>query len=180
MLLFVHLFNLGGYHAYFNFFINRSNQDLIQQLDNNQFHDRDLVEVKIPLSLPYTNDWADYERIDGEIEFNGTFYNYVKRKLSRDTLYLMCLRNSDKTELNVARYDYGKQVNDFPANKNSSSPLLKKGIPVIEYNQVFTTYTLPAPGVMQKPEVPPFASVLVTSYIDENFHPPQRLFYATI
>ena len=86
-----------------------------------------MVEVKIPLNMPYINDTKDFERVDGQLEYKGVHYNYVKRKVTGDTLYVLCLPNISKTKLYVAKADYSKEVNDIPTNKKSTETLKKAG-----------------------------------------------------
>lgn len=78
--------------------------------------------------MPYLTDWPAYEAYQGEAEINGVHYNYVKRKVSQDTLYLLCLPNEIKTQLSKLKNDYAVKANDLPAEKNSKNPLTKKGI----------------------------------------------------
>ena len=47
------------------------------QLDNKEYDASTLIEIKVPVSLPYQTDWKEFERVDGEIEFNGMHYKYV-------------------------------------------------------------------------------------------------------
>lgn len=93
---------------------------LVQRLDNNTYNDKDLVEVKLPLNMPYLTTAKDFVRVDGTIELNGVQYNYVKRKVASDTLYLLCLPNVLKTQLHNAKTDFAKAAADIPGNKKSA------------------------------------------------------------
>lgn len=134
MMLVVYLFNLTGYGFFFRYYINQSNQQIAQQADNRQYSDSDLTEIKIKLNLPYITDWSAYERYDGEVELNGVQYNYVKRKVSQDTLYLLCLNNKMKAQLFKAKSEYAVTVNDIPAGKENNNATAKKGILLNEFN----------------------------------------------
>ena len=87
--------------------------------DNNSYDESQLVELKIPVNLPYQTSWTSYQRYDGEVNINGTSYKYVKRKLSNDTLYLMCIPDSKKMRLETAKNDFFKISNDLAQNDNS-------------------------------------------------------------
>ena len=52
---------------------------LEQKLDAGKYDIHQLVEVKIPLNLPYYSDWSEYQTYYGEAELNGESYQYVKR-----------------------------------------------------------------------------------------------------
>lgn len=134
LLLAVHLFNLCGYSFLFQFLIQQSDKQLTQNLDNNLYSRTDLVEVKIPLNLPYQTNWNEYERFDGNINFDGIHYNYVMRKVCNDTLYILCIPNHKKTQLYNAQSNYQKLVNDIPSNKKSGDNDLKKRGVLDEYN----------------------------------------------
>ena len=131
----MYLFNLTGYGFFFRYYINQSNQQIAQQADNSQYADSELTEIKIKLNLPYVTDWSAYERYDGEMELDGKHYNYVKRKVSQDTLYLLCLPNEVKTKLAIEKIDYAAKVNDMPAGKDHTNSSGKKNIFLNEFNQ---------------------------------------------
>jgi hypothetical protein len=135
----VYLFNLTGYFL-LQAYIKSSDNDLIKQLDEHQYDEAQLVEIKIPIRLPYATDEAEYQRIDGEIEFSGTYYNYVKRKISRDTLYVLCLPNKSKTRIVSAGNKLIKHVNDAPASEKNEEGS-KKLIKSIELQTCIPVYT---------------------------------------
>ena len=114
------LFNWFGYNLVVNYLQQKSDTHLEALLDNNQYDDSKLIELKIPTHVPYQTSWATYERYDGEIEMNGTLYKYVKRKVCNDTLYLMCIPNTKKMNLETARNDFFKNSNDLNQNNNSN------------------------------------------------------------
>jgi hypothetical protein len=113
----------------------------VQQLDNHQYNDSELIEVKIALHTPYLSNWSDYERVDGEAEVNGLYYTYVKRKIHNDTLYLLCLPNKTKTQLNAARLEYANNVQDVPTNA-AETGAVKKNPAGTEYHQPVVQFTI--------------------------------------
>ena len=108
---------------------------MVRQLDNNEYADADLIELKVAMHLPYNADWKEYERYTGQIEIEGVHYNYVKRKISSDTMYLLCIPNHDKTLLYDTKYDIAEEINDrSPGSKKNSEPASKKISQVNEYD----------------------------------------------
>lgn len=89
------------------------------RLDKNLYTDSQLIELKLPMHLPYQTNWSAYQRCDGEIDIDGTLYKYVKRKVADDTLYLMCIPNTKKMNLETAKNDFFKLSNDLVQNNNS-------------------------------------------------------------
>ena len=126
--LFLFAFNWFGYRLYYDYLQHKTNENLEALLDNNSYDESQLMELKIPVDLPYQTSWASYERYDGEITVNGTSYKYVKRKLSNDTLYLMCITNTKKMRLETAKNDFFKVTNDLSQNDNSKKSDNSKSI----------------------------------------------------
>ncbi|HVZ98324.1 MAG TPA: hypothetical protein VG847_15680, partial [Chitinophagaceae bacterium] len=97
----------------------RISKELDQRLDNNDYSESQLTELKIPINLPYQTNWSEYQRCKGEIELNGMIYNYVKRKVVNDTLYLMCIPNVQRTHLETAKNEFFRLSNDLMQNNGS-------------------------------------------------------------
>jgi len=113
------VFNLVGYRWLFSAIENKATANLEQKISSGEYSDEQLVELRIPLNMPYYSD-KDYENVYGETDFNGEHYRFVKRKVSGNTLYLLCLPNKEKTSIVKVKNDFTKAVNDVPANKQGS------------------------------------------------------------
>jgi len=50
---------------------NRNDIALQQKLDKQQYASRELIEVRVPVTLPYMNDWSQFESYEGETTING-------------------------------------------------------------------------------------------------------------
>lgn len=112
---------------------------MISALDENNFNESELVQLRLPLNIPYTTNWKDFERCDGNIVLNGIHYNYVKRIVYNDTMYLYCIPNQQKTELSNTRNEYARQASDVPLNKKADQSTVKK-------NSGFNEYSFGAPS----------------------------------
>ena len=113
------VFNLVGYRWLFSTIEENATADLEQKIAAGTYSDDQLVEIQIPLNMPYYSD-KDYENVYGETDWNGNHYRYVKRKVSGNTLYLLCLPNTEKNSIVKAKDEFTKSVNDVPANKQGS------------------------------------------------------------
>lgn len=113
LLLCVLLFNWFGYRILSDYYVQQADLALEQQLDENEYDESRLIEIKVPLKMPYQSTFRKFERYDGEIEVNGIHYKYVKRAIYNDSLILMCLPNDGKMKLNSVRNDFFKLVNDI-------------------------------------------------------------------
>ena len=108
------LFNWAGYQLFTSYVESKKNAELEIQLDDNRYDESQLVAVKIPItSLPYYNNSKSFDRTDGQIEIAGIEYNYVKRRIYKDTLELLCIPNKAAMQLHSAKDDFFKLVNDL-------------------------------------------------------------------
>ncbi len=113
------VFNFAGYRWLFSAIERNATANLEQKISAGKYSDEQLVEIRIPLNMPYYSD-KDYEEVYGETDFNGEHYQYVKRKVSDNTLYLLCLPNKEKTSITKVKNEFTKAVNDIPGNKEGS------------------------------------------------------------
>jgi hypothetical protein len=79
---------------------------MVSKLDKGHYTENELVEMKVPYHQLYFPNSQEYTRYDGEIDINGTHYNYVKRKFSNDTLYILCIPNKVNTDLASVKNNY--------------------------------------------------------------------------
>ena len=119
LLLMLIVFNTIGYKLWFNYAMQKADIALETSLDKNNFNLQDLFTLKIPLNLPYQNIGSSFERIDGEITVNGESYKYVQRKVQNDTLYLQCIKHTEKINLEQKSNDYFGKVNDVAGNSDA-------------------------------------------------------------
>lgn len=119
LLLSVMVFNLAGYRWLFSAIERNATANLEQKISSGNYSDDQLVEISIPLNMPYYSD-KEYEHVYGETDWNGQHYRYVKRKVSGNTLYLLCLPNKEKTSIAEVKNEFTKAVNDVPSNKQGS------------------------------------------------------------
>jgi hypothetical protein len=119
LLLALLLFNWYGYRIVSAYLLNRSDEKMEARVDSNDYDESQLVELRVPIHLPYHNDWSDWESYSGEIEIEGVHYNYVKRKVEKDELVLLCLPNTEKQMVQSARDNFFKLVNDLQQNNGS-------------------------------------------------------------
>ncbi len=119
LLLAMLLFNTGGYYVMFWALRYQADTELQQQLDDNEYPESEAFQIKIPITLPYQMNWNDFERLTGEFEHNGEFYQLIKQKLENDTLKIVCIKNHKEKQLVTSMTDFTKVSNDLPANTSS-------------------------------------------------------------
>lgn len=93
------LFNIAGYRFVFIFLENKATEQLDAAIDTGNYADEDLIEIRVPLNMPYQDRLTEFERHYGEITVDGNVYTYVKMKVDRDMLVLKCMPNSQKQQI---------------------------------------------------------------------------------
>jgi hypothetical protein len=101
-------FNLWGYRMVLSFLQQKADQRLESRIDNNEYDESQLVEMRVQMDLPYQSRFTDFERHYGEIVINGKAYTYVKRKIEGDVLILKCIANESKQQLRNASDNLAK------------------------------------------------------------------------
>jgi hypothetical protein len=149
LLLSLLLFNWIGYRLMTSFMQSQVTQALEAKIDRHEYQETDLVEMRVALNLPYQNDQAEFERVSGEIQIEGKHYTYVKRKIEKGVLVVMCIPNQTKTKIENSRDDYFKMVNDLQngAEKKSEKSSSFKGF-FNEYREVANNWSVAAPVII--------------------------------
>lgn len=110
------LFNILGFYGVLVGLRYKAQKDLVQRLDEDQYRQDETITLKVPLSIPYYADDDRYERVNGEIEHQGEFYRLVSQKIVRDTLYVVCIKDSKSKQIRKALTDYVKTFTDQPVD----------------------------------------------------------------
>lgn len=150
------LFNALGFYGLLQGLRYKSTLDLVHRLDDHQYSAEETITLTVPIAIPYQLDREEFERVDGEIEYNGEFYRLVKQKFKTDTLYIVCIKDQAGKNFNQALADYVKTFRDDPMHgKNSSKSLptfIKDFLPTslkITHSSEGWNYTLPADSFNQ-------------------------------
>jgi hypothetical protein len=120
------LFNTCGYRIVAGWLQTRAEEKLQAVIDDKTYSSSSLVESSVVTNLPYTNDWTEWEHVNGTIEINGYQYQYVERKLEKGKMYYRCLPNSEKQSVVSARDQFQQLVNNF--NQQSDNRPSSKSI----------------------------------------------------
>jgi len=119
------LFNVLGFYGLLVSLRLKTTEDLVQRLDCDDYTESETITLKMPTSLPYTSDEEDYKRVDGEIEFNGEFFRLVKQKLSKDTVYIVCIRDTESGRIERSLNDYVKTFSDKSPDTKTTSKIFQ-------------------------------------------------------
>lgn len=129
LLIAILFFNWYGYRIVTYILTHDADRQLEAQLDNKEYNESELIEVRVALNMPYLNENSDFERYYGEIEVNGRYYTYVERKVEDGYLILRCIANTSKERIKAAGNDFFKMTNglaqDQQGKKQSNSSFAK-------------------------------------------------------
>lgn len=114
--IFLMFLNIMGYYWILAGMHYNSTQSLERKLSSDNYEETETVEIKIPISLPYVADNADFERTEGQFEYNGEYYHLVKQQYSNDTLRMICVKNHDSKQISQALRDYVQTFADQPGD----------------------------------------------------------------
>lgn len=144
---------------------------MVKQIFDNKIDNRKFIEIKIPAHLPIMQDWNQYQEIAGQIQLKDAYYNYVRMKITRDTMYFVCLPNTNKTRLVNANIITAKNINDVPLSKKSD-PAAKKVNTLSEYNIQAFQYHYAAFGTYIKTDNRLVPSKVDCPFIESPGKPP--------
>ncbi len=125
LLMLLLVFTITGYRFTVQWMQQTQNANLEKELDNADYDEASLIEIAVPLSLPYYNNWTDFERYDGEVLVNGLTYKYVKRKVQDGKLILKCLPNPQQQTIQKNVSELFAQANGLPQNESASGAVKK-------------------------------------------------------
>jgi len=121
-LLAVYLFNIGGQLVLHQYFSYLSDRYFNEQTNKGRYNVNDLTEIRIPINTPNVTDWPAYESVTGQIQFQNTNYNFVKMRMTRHVMYLMCVPNYNTTHLSAQNIIGAKNIKDLPIPKKDHVP----------------------------------------------------------
>lgn len=108
---------LGGQLLSYHFAVYQTNKFYNRQASFNLYDPHELTEIKIPVDMPRITDWPAYEPISGSIKFDNAIYNYVKMRITRHAMYLICIPAYESGHLNGYNALYAKGIKDIPVPK---------------------------------------------------------------
>ncbi|MBC7949943.1 MAG: hypothetical protein H7Y42_18810 [Chitinophagaceae bacterium] len=172
------LFNWFGYKLALNFMQKQADLRMETRIDGNEYEESQLVELRVPLQLPYQNTWTEFERCYGEIEIDGQLYTYVKRKVEENFLVLKCLPNHNKQVIKATDNILFQAFNglDLQNNGKQSSPLAKilKNI-LVDYDDHNNSWQLKLAGQQDHDWLDNDNQLTSSAYLPVGEQPPETI-----
>jgi hypothetical protein len=131
------LYNAVGYFLVFHIRHQIAQKEFEDYINSGNYSDKDLSLFKVPIQQYYENSGKDFNRVEGDFEYNGKFYERVKERLQNDTIYIYCLNNEKEEEL-LAQLSDHIQTHLVDSKNKQNKPekpfndLLKEYLPRIE------------------------------------------------
>jgi hypothetical protein len=172
LMLATYLFSLGGQLALHQYFSFLSDKSFTEQTGKGLYNVGELTEVKLPVNMPAITDWKNYENIKGCLQFNNVSYNYVKMKITRTALYLMCVPNYSTTHLSGHNILNAKQSGTVPVPKKQHVPFGKATFPG-NFNIAFIQFSFSSFAKTLRPNPIQSAPGLLSLYHDIPRQPPK-------
>ena len=119
-LVLILLLNTMGYYGIFLGLHYRNDIAMSKALDSDTYDQSKTITLKIPVSLPYMPDQSGFERVHGQFEHNGEMYRMVKQRYAKDTLTVVCLKDTEHKKIDLALTDYVKTFTDNASDSKST------------------------------------------------------------
>lgn len=100
-----------------------TDQELSQRVAANLYHDDEILELKIPVTLPYPLQDQGFQPVDGRFEHRGQHYKLIKHKFENDTLYVVCIRDIGTRQLVNTMQNYVEMANGFEGTSPNQKAL---------------------------------------------------------
>lgn len=104
------MLNSFGYYGVFIGLEINNNQETTKRLASDEYSGSDAIIVKLPVTLPYSNNDPHYQAVDGKFIVNDTTFRLVKKRMMNDTLYLICVKDVQAGKIRQELKDF---VNTF-------------------------------------------------------------------
>lgn len=113
------LFNIVGYRCVFTLLDNMASVKQDARIDAGDYNEANLVEITVPLNMPYQYRVTEFERHYGEITLDGVVYTFVKMKVDNNVLILKCIPDLNRQQI--------KNSENSLARSNSSQNMENNG-----------------------------------------------------
>ena len=168
----IFLLNVMGYYGVFLGMQYQNDIAMRKVLDNHRYSESQTITVKVPISIPYMSDNADFERVDGMFEYQGEFYRLVKQKYAKDTLTIVCVKDFENKRIHQALSNYVKTFNEKAPVHNQGSKITVNFIK--DYISQYFSIKSISSGWESDTLARSFCNELIPSYITSILHPPEH------
>jgi len=172
VLMILLMLNVMGYYGLFVGWQYKNDRDMTEKLDAGNYDNAETITIRIPLTVPYAMDSREFERVNGEFEYNGEFYRLIKQKLSQDTLFIVCVKDQENKRIHQALSGFVKSFSDKPADHSSNT---KTAVNFIK-DYIAQSFALgnQSTGWVSDVNKECSSHILVPAFCASIVHPPER------
>lgn len=109
-----------GYYGVFLGLHLKNDIAMSKALDADIYDPAETITLKVAVTIPYMPDQPDFDRVNGQFEHNGELYRMVKQRYAKDTLTIVCLKDTEHKNIDIALSDYVKAFTDKASDKPTS------------------------------------------------------------
>jgi hypothetical protein len=173
------LFNTAGYQLAITMLQTKADRQLEIRIDNDEYSEDLLVEIRVTLDMPYQNRQTGFERHYGEITIEGKAYTYVKRKIDGDVLVLKCIANNVKQELKK-KADLIAQANSGQDQDNNEKKQGNTLLKVLngDYDEKNTSFQVSCMEALSVNSYKIYSSQLSKGEGNSPFQPPRDILFS--
>jgi hypothetical protein len=163
------LLNTAGYYLVFEGW--KWHNSVAWSFDEDSSNGQEVI-IEIPINVPYVAHVRDWEKADGQFEYNGQSYRITKQKLTLDAVYIACVKDKEASRINQQLEDFAQTFSDKPVDGKQNA----KAFPgfIKEYVSAVITVKPSNAGYRIEMSYNEEAQVLVPSYFASIIHPPER------
>ena len=168
------LFNMVGYRFVFTMLDNMASKKQDAKLDAGDYNEANLIEVRVPLNMPYQERVTEFERKYGEMTVDGVVYTYVKMKVDHNELILKCIPDVNRQQIknsenNLAKANSSQDMENTGKKHHNS---FSKNI-ISDYDNKDQTYNLPESKLVVLLNYPDFTTSVLKASIATPHQPPR-------
>jgi hypothetical protein len=129
------LYNAVGYYFVFRYQHRQAEEEFQEYITSSVISEEDLTLFKIPVEEYAAKQTTNFDRVEGDYEQDGKFYEIIKQKLENDTIFIYCLNNEKEEALFAQLNDHiNTHIVDGKTGKNkkphnNAKNLLKEYLP---------------------------------------------------
>lgn len=168
------VFNTVGYRFVFTILDNAAAEKQDARIDAGNYDEASLIEVRVPLNMPYQERVTEFERHYGEITVNGIVYTYVKMKVDNNELILKCIPDVNRQQIKNSENNLAKanSSQDMENNGKKQHNSFSKNV-ISDYDNKDQAYDLQANRTVVLVSYPEFTTSVVTASIAPPPQPPR-------
>ena len=167
--LIIILLNIAGYYLVYEGL--RVYNDNLWSFNENAGYMPEMI-IRIPVHYHGTSEATAWEKADGKIEHDGQVFRIVSKKITRDALYMACVKDQEGTRIRQQVEEFAESFTDKPGDSGQSTKTISGFI------KDYLVQSISIKSVVAGWESEMLATLgakqFISSYSSAIIHPPER------